>query len=67
LELFPDLNMPRNEVDTSFITNEPRKRKLGSYVTNTDNISADKNEIVKRMKRTITDPQAARGNTGKLA
>lgn len=32
---------------------------------NTDNISADKNEIVKRMKHAITDPQAALGNNGK--
>lgn len=47
--------MPRNEVDSSLITNEPRKRKLAPYVTNKDNISADKDEMVKRMKRTI-DP-----------
>lgn len=47
--------MPRNEVDPSLITNEPRKRKLASYVTNKDNISADKDDVVKRMKRTA-DP-----------
>ena len=28
--------MPRDEVDPSLITNEPRKRKLASYVTNKD-------------------------------
>jgi hypothetical protein len=44
--------MPRNEIDPSLITDEPRKRKLPSYVTNKDNISADKDETVKRMKRT---------------
>ena len=44
--------MPRDEVDPSLITNEPRKRKLASYVTNKDNISADKEEIIKRMKHT---------------
>ena len=47
--------MPCNKVDPSLITNEPRKRKLASYVTNKDNISADKEETVKRMKRTM-DP-----------
>ena len=52
---FPIFNMPRNEVDTDLITNEPRKRKLTSYVTNKDNISADKDNMVKRMKRTM-DP-----------
>lgn len=55
IHLFPILNMPRNEVDSSLITAEPRKRKLPSYVTNKDNISADKDEMVKRMKRTL-DP-----------
>jgi hypothetical protein len=49
--------MPRDEMDPSLITNEPRKRKLASYVTNKDNISADKDETVKRLKRTV-DPQA---------
>jgi hypothetical protein len=33
-------------------------RKLASYVTNKDNISADKDETVKRMKRTA-DPGAS--------
>ena len=44
--------MARDEVDTSLITTEHRKRKLPSYATNNDNISADKEEIIKRMKRT---------------
>ena len=44
--------MARDEVDTSLITSEPRKRKLPSYATNNDNISADKEEIIKRMKHT---------------
>jgi hypothetical protein len=47
--------MPRDEIDPSLITDEPRKRKLASYVTNNDNISADKDETIKRMKRTV-DP-----------
>ena len=34
------------------ITSEPRKQKLPSYATNNDNISADKEEIIKRMKHT---------------
>ena len=51
--------MPRTEIDPSLITNEPRKRKLASYVTNKDNISADKDEIVKCMKCTI-DPGSKR-------
>ena len=45
--------MPRTGIDPSLITNKPHKRKLASYVTNKDNISADKDEIVKRMKHTI--------------
>ena len=48
--------MPRDEMDPSLITNEPRKRKLTSYATNKDNISADKDETVKRLKRTV-DPR----------
>jgi hypothetical protein len=48
--------MPRDEMDLSLITNEPRKRKLASYATNKDNISADKDETVKRLKRTV-DPR----------
>ena len=45
--------MPRNEIDPSLITNKPRKWKLASYVTNKDNISADKDETVKWMKCTM--------------
>jgi hypothetical protein len=44
--------MARDEVDPSLITDEPRKRKLPSYANNTDNISADKDEVVKRMRLT---------------
>jgi hypothetical protein len=44
--------MPRDEVDTSLITTDRRKRKLPSYATNDDNISADKIDIIKRMKNT---------------
>jgi hypothetical protein len=51
--------MARDEVDSSLITNERRKRKLPSYVTNEDNISADKNEVVKRMKHTLNPSQAS--------
>ena len=47
--------MPRDEIDPSLITNEPRKRKLASYVTDKNNISADKDEVIKRMKRTVGD------------
>jgi hypothetical protein len=46
--------MARDEVDPSLITDEPRKRKLPSYANNPDNISADKDEVVKRMKLTVT-------------
>ena len=45
-------NMPRDKVDPFLITNEPCKHKLASYVTNKDNISADKEEMVKIMKCT---------------
>jgi len=45
--------MARDEVDPSLITNDRRKRKLGSYATNKDNISADKDGVVKRMKHTL--------------
>ena len=48
--------MARDEVDPSLITNDPRKRKLPSYATNTDNISADKNEVIKRMKKNTDKP-----------
>jgi hypothetical protein len=51
--------MVRDEVDTSLITNDRRKRKLPSYATNEDNISADKNDVVKRMKHTSDPSQAA--------
>ena len=51
----PSLNMPWNEIDPSLTTNEPCKRKMAAYVTNTDNISADKDKTVKRLKRTV-DP-----------
>jgi hypothetical protein len=44
--------MARDEVDPSLITNDRRKRKLPSYANNADNISADKDEVVKRMKLT---------------
>ena len=44
--------MARNKVDPSLINDEPRKRKLPSYANNTDNISADKDEVVKRMRLT---------------
>ena len=44
--------MARDKVDPSLITNDHRKHKLPSYATNSDNISADKDEIVKRMKHT---------------
>ena len=47
--------MPRDEMDPSLITTGPRKWKLGAYATNKDNSSADKEDIVKRMKHTM-DP-----------
>ena len=45
--------MPRDQVDTSAITNEPRKRTLSSYVRNEDNISGDRDQYVKRIKQTV--------------
>jgi hypothetical protein len=45
--------MARDEVDTSLITTDRRKRKLPSYATNNDNISADKDDVIKRMKHTV--------------
>ena len=45
--------MACDEVDLTLITNDRRKRKLGSYAKNKDNISADKDGIVKRMKITL--------------
>ena len=45
--------MPRDEVDVSAITNEPRKRTLSAYVRNQDNISGDRDQYVKRIKQTV--------------
>jgi hypothetical protein len=45
--------MARNEVDASLIVNEPRKRRIPSYITNDDNNSADKAELIKRLKTTF--------------
>jgi hypothetical protein len=45
--------MARDEVDLSLITNEGRKQKMTSYITNEDNVSADKDETVKRLKETV--------------
>ena len=50
--------MARDEVDISLITSERRKRKLASYVTNKDNISADKAETVKQLKKTVNPASA---------
>ena len=46
--------MARDEVDPTLITNDRRKRKLASYATDKDNISADKEAIVNRMKVTAS-------------
>ena len=40
-------------MDPSAITNEPRKRKLSSYVRNEDNISGDKDQYVKTIKQVV--------------
>ena len=45
--------MPCNKIDALLIINEPRKQKLASYATDKDNVSADKDKTVKRMKRTV--------------
>jgi hypothetical protein len=45
--------MPRDDVDSSLITSECCKRKLTSYITDDDNVSADKAMFVKRLKETI--------------
>ena len=45
--------MPRDEVNLSDITTEPRKRTLSSYVRNQDNISSDRDQYVKRIKQTV--------------
>ena len=50
--LLKSVTMARDEVNTSLITNDRRKHKLPSYANNTDNISADKEEVIKRMKLT---------------
>ena len=49
--------MACDEVDISLITNDRRKRKLPAYATDADNISADKNDVVKRMKVTSNPTQ----------
>ena len=49
--------MARDEVDTSLITNDHRKRKLAPYTNDPDNISADKEEVIKRMKLTSSSEQ----------
>ena len=46
--------MARDEVDPTLITNDRCKRKLASYATDKDNISADKEAIVNRMKVTAS-------------
>ena len=51
--------MACDKVNPSLITNDCHKHKLPSYVTNNDNISADKNEVVKRMKHTLNPSQAS--------
>ena len=45
--------MAHNEVDASLIVNEPCKRRIPSYITNDDNNSADKAELIKRLKMTF--------------
>ena len=42
--------MARDEVDASLIVNEPRKRRILSYITNDNNNSADKAELIKRLE-----------------
>jgi hypothetical protein len=60
--------MARDEVDPSLILAQPRKRKLTSYITNEDNASADKDETIKRIKKTInpsaTESQSSNENDG---
>ena len=52
---------PRDVADPSLIVDQPRKRKMASYVTNEDNGSADRMETIKRIKKTVglTDSQAS--------
>ena len=45
--------MPRDKVDISVITKEPRKRTLSAYVRNQDNVSSDKEQYVKRIKQAV--------------
>ena len=45
--------MPHDKVDAALITNEPHKWKLGSYFTNEDNVSGDRDQYVKKLKHTI--------------
>jgi hypothetical protein len=45
--------MPHNDVDSSLITSKCHKRKLMSYITDDDNVSADKAIFVKQLKETI--------------
>ena len=42
-----------DEVDTSLIVNKPHKRRIPSYITNEDKNSADKAELIKRLKTTF--------------
>ena len=49
--------MACDKVDTSLITNDHRKCKLAPYANNPDNISADKEEVIKRMKLTSSSEQ----------
>jgi hypothetical protein len=54
--------MARDEVDTTLITSERRKRKLTSYITNDDNISADRDETIKRLKETVNPTPAGQSS-----
>ena len=45
--------MPQDKVDSSFITNVPQKQTLSSYVCNPNNISGDRDQYVKRIKKTV--------------
>ena len=45
--------MPRDDVDPSIITNEPRKHTLSSYVRDQENISGEGDEYVKRIKQNV--------------
>ncbi len=54
----PAFPMARDEVDPSLIVTQPRKRRLASYATNEDNISADKAATIKRLKKTINQNES---------